>query len=80
MTLRIAPVQPDDTGLDPTWPALPDQEKWDRVRLFMERGTAFERRFARREVSLRVAREENVFEGLPRSQAARLARLEQERR
>lgn len=69
-TLRIVPVGPDDDGLDPDWILLPDQEKWDQVRRFIARGTEFERRFASRDVSLRVDRDRNVLEGLPRSQAA----------
>ena len=69
-TLRIIPIEPDDDGLDEDWITLPDQERWNRVRAFMAFGTDFEPRFAKRDVSLRVARAENVFQGLPRSQAA----------
>lgn len=78
--LEIIPIDAADDGLDPAWLSLPDQDKWDRVRRFMARGTEFERRFARRDVSLRVDRERCVFDGLPRSQAAyRAARDGRER-
>jgi hypothetical protein len=67
--LKITPIEPDD-GLDPNWIALPDKVRWAQVRKFMEQGTNFERRFTKREVSLKVAKTKNVFEGLPKSQAA----------
>lgn len=67
--LKITPIEPDD-GLDPNWIALPDTVRWAQVRKFMEQGTNFERRFAKREVSLKVAKTKNVFDGLPKSQAA----------
>jgi hypothetical protein len=62
-------IESDDDGPDPNWITLPDKILWEQVRKFMEQGTAFERRFAKREVSLRVAKTKNVFEGLPKSQA-----------
>ncbi len=67
--LNIIPIEPDDDGLDPNWITLPDKERWEKVRKFMEQGTNFEQRFAKREVSLRVAKTKNVFEGLPKSHA-----------
>jgi hypothetical protein len=68
--LNITPIEPDDDGLDPNWITLPHKIRWEQVRKFMEQGTSFERRFAKREVSLRVDKTKNVFEGLPKSQAA----------
>jgi hypothetical protein len=68
--LKITPIEPDDDGINPNWIALPDKVRWAQVRKFMEQGTNFERRFAKREVSLKVAKTKNVFEGLPKSQAA----------
>jgi hypothetical protein len=68
--LTITPIDSNDDGLDPNWITLPYQVRWEQVRKFMEQGTNFERRFAKREVSLRVAKTQNVFEGLPKSQAA----------
>ena len=67
--LEIIAIEPDDDGLDPAWLRLPDQEKWEQVRQFMMRGIKFEQRFKNPEISLRVLRNQGVFEGLPHSQA-----------
>jgi hypothetical protein len=78
--LKITPIEPDDDGLDPNWIALPDKIRWAHVRKFMEQGTNFERRFAKREVSLKVEKTMNVFDGLPKSQtefkAQRMLRMD----
>jgi hypothetical protein len=66
--LTITPIDSNEDGLDPNWITLPDKLRWEQFRKFMEQGTSFERRFAKREVCLWVEKTKNVFEGLPKSQ------------
>jgi hypothetical protein len=72
--LEIIPIEPEE-DLDLTWLLLPDQQKWQLVRAFMDRGLRFEQRFKNPNISLRVLRDQGVFEGLPRS--AERIKLEQ---
>ena len=69
--LEIVPIQADDA--DPSWVSLPDQQKWDLVKQFMDRGLRFEQRFSNPNINLRMIRDQNVFAGLPRS--AKLAQV-----
>jgi hypothetical protein len=72
--LEIIPIEPEE-DLDLTWVSLPDQQKWQLVRAFMDRGSRFEQRFKNPNISLCVLRDQGVFEGLPRS--AERIKLEQ---
>jgi hypothetical protein len=74
--LEIIPIEPEE-DLDLTWLSLPDQQKWQLVRAFMDRGLRFEQRFKNPNISLRVLRDQGVFEGLPRSAGRIQVKLEQ---
>jgi hypothetical protein len=74
--LEIIPIEPEE-DLDLTWLSLPDQQKWQLVREFMDRGLRFEQRFKNPNISLHVLRDQGVFEGLPRSASQARIKLEQ---
>ena len=77
--IEIRPIDPDDDGVDRAWLELPGDLRLDLFRRFMEACVRFEREVKGADISYRMDRTANVFEGLPRSQAAFYARLRREK-